>query len=610
MSNENDRNPEQQEGISLWNYPEHDAVFRDDGFLPNLELDIITIDSTQHQKRPEYHYCIQVCWHWIITCLCQSKWDLGKLIPTFLVSNAFSCSITVLTGCNLIIRQDIINNSQTTPSTTTNQGSRSSSSALTFGLWSYTANVSTTITAPSHPQQYLDFITNTTTTATIATTTTTMPPMGTVEYHEECQSYNFYSPHAIVVLDAEFRTARAFGIIAACIGFLTMAALWIGIVRDAEFTTTTTSRTVSRCSFWRRWVGCGLLVCCFLEGMTLIVLQSGACHNNNKNNSDTNNSASSQCRLGSGSNWVIVACVQYFVTGILFLQWTSSRARATSNNNKARYTHASLAVDEDDEDTHSYPAEVPEDHEYNNATNNVWSGFWNGLGSEEVELVMPNHPYRDNPPNDMLETNTHGEQQPNHNNSNSISNRPSMSETSSSLRNLLSSFDSELMDTIESSTVIENYGRQQQQRQKGQSTDRQVQHFVEVPPPPRIKESPSQALERLRHQSIIQVLPIQIHHDEHVIHEELELGSRDSLHTILNSFRDESTTISSTTPRNCDTNEPSVNRSNVSHRQQQHVEETPPPVIVSSTPTANTCNNTLKTILDAFDDDEDDKSVV
>jgi hypothetical protein len=88
---------------------------------------------------------------------------------------------------------------------------------------------------------------------------------------------------------------------------------------------------------------------------------------------------------------------------------------------------ASVAVQEDDDDEHSYPADVPEDQDDNNDYNdNVWGGFWSGLGSEEVEMVMPTQPYRDHPPDDMQHgTNTQAES--NHN-SNYTSNRPSMTD--------------------------------------------------------------------------------------------------------------------------------------------------------------------------------------
>ena len=152
----------------------------------------------------------------------------------------------------------------------------------------------------------------------------------------------------------------------------------------------------------------------------------------------------------------------------------------------------------------------------------------------------------------------------------------------------------------------DSYGQQQPQE-----SNKPIQYFVEVPPPPRIKESPAEALERLRQQSTIQVLPVQLH-GEHAMNEELEVGSRDSLQTILNSFRDESTTA--TIRNNCDTQESPVNRSHVSRR----YEETPS-VHVKSPATAQTTgggvearssSNNLKTILDAFDDDNDDTNSV
>jgi hypothetical protein len=70
---------------------------------------------------------------------------------------------------------------------------------------------------------------------------------------------------------------------------------------------------------------------CFLEGMTLIILQSGACMTNSNNNyNDNHSSASSQCHLGGGAIGLLLPVFNTLSTGILFLQWPSSKERAAS----------------------------------------------------------------------------------------------------------------------------------------------------------------------------------------------------------------------------------------------------------------------------------------
>ena len=406
-------------------------VFQDDGFLPGLDLDIMTT------RRPEYN---DEGWrHKLATEI--KKCDIWKILPTFLVSNAFSLSITVLTGCSLAYLEH--------SSTTDDDYSPS----ILFGLWSFTD--------PDDDD-----------------TTTLM-------WNRQCRPYDFYSSSSssssssIFELDTKFRTARAFGALGVCIGFLTMAALWMGVIRDFESTTN-----------WRRWVGGSLLLCCFCEAMTILILQSEVCIKHH-------------CQLGRGGNWVVAACVLYFSAGVLLLKWP----RAVRD-----YTHSSLAADESEEHNHVYPAEVA-------AEDDVWSGFWRGLGTEEVEMVGGVQPYRDNP--DEEETNTGAT-------------RPSMPQQSSSLRNMLSSFDSELMVSFEPLAIPEN-------NTNGAAGAANNKHIVEVLPPPPVQESPTNAMERLRQQSTIHAAPVQVKAEEAPpARTQQDVGcSRDSLKNILDAFDDD-----------------------------------------------------------------------
>jgi hypothetical protein len=360
-------------------------IFQDDGFLPDLELDIMT-------TRPEYAE------DWKDKLVKRlRKCDIWKVLPTLLVSNAFSISITVLTTCSFV---KLTMSYETDP--------------ISFGLWSYT-----------DPDR-------------LPNGTIFNPHIPTQLPNQECHPYDFTLHHHSdapednmgVTLDSKFRTARAFGVLTACIGFLTMAALWLGVVRDYDSTTN-----------WRRWVGGSLLLCCFLQGMTLVVLKSGVC-------------AFGDCHLGGGATWVIFACALWFSSGALLLKWPRAK----------EYTHSTLAGDEGDDGEYEYPAQVGDDDV------SVLSGLWKSMGSEQIEMVKP---YRDNP-----QDNKDG--------------RPAAPVQSSSLRDLLSGFNSELNVSFEHASVKPT---------NGNTTPKPI---PPPPPPPSAPLTPQDALEQLRQQSTIQ----------------------------------------------------------------------------------------------------------
>jgi len=417
-------------------------VFQDDGFLPDLELDIIS-------TRPEY---AEGWKEKLIKRL--HKCDVWKVLPTLLVSNAFSLSITVLTTCSLA---SVSTTDEVDP--------------ISFGLWSYT-----------DPDRLANG--------------TIFNPIQSQLPSQACHPYDFTLRHQGQVdnlgltLDSKFRTARAFGVLTVCIGFLSMSALWMGVVRDYDSTTN-----------WRRWVGGSLLLCCFFQGMTLIVLQSEVC-----------DFGGGDCDLATGANWVIASCVLWFCSGLLLVKWPRAK----------EYTHSSLAADESEEGNHEYPAEVAGEDD------GVWSGFLKSLGSEEVEMIEP---YRDNP------------EEGGDNNGG----RPAGPQQSSSLRDLFSSFDSELNVTFEPAKT------------NAKATPKLLNPPPPPPSPPAEPLTPQSALEQLRQKSTIQatkpppprtVTPPSPEeevedathggHNGQATKRTPDMGSRDSLKGILDAFNDDS----------------------------------------------------------------------
>ena len=235
-------------------------VFNDDSFLPDLELDIMTTRPAAQSDGG----CMDEVFRYMYEC------DFCKVLPTFLVSNAFSCSITVLTTCRIVHRTSTAIDDQ-------------------FGPWSYS------------------------------------------DSKGECQSYDFKSPTSISSLhDQLFRSARGLAIAGACLGFFAMAGLWMGTLRD-HVGRKTSRRKRSR---WKVCVACGLLLCSIMEGMTLLLLlHSDACHsNNNSTTTATENTSKVTCHLGDGAWWVLAATLQYLLTGFLVLGWRNASKNFTHSS--------------------------------------------------------------------------------------------------------------------------------------------------------------------------------------------------------------------------------------------------------------------------------------
>jgi hypothetical protein len=141
-------------------------------------------------------------------------------------------------------------------------------------------------------------------------------------------------------------------------------------------------------------------------------------------------------------------------SGVLLLKWPRAK----------EYTHSTLAGEESEDGEYEYPAEVGEDDA------SVLSGLWKAMGSEQIEMVKP---YRDNP-----EEGGAG--------------RPAAPAQTSSLRDLLSGFNSELNVSFEPASAKPTNG----------STSPKP-----IPPPPPSPSKPvtsQNALEQLRQRSTIQ----------------------------------------------------------------------------------------------------------
>jgi hypothetical protein len=224
-----------------------------------------------------------------------------------------------------------------------------------------------------------------------------------------------------IVMDAPFRTARVFGVLSVCVGFLTMAALWIGVLRDYDSTTP-----------WRRWVGGSLLLCGFGESMTLLVLTSHVCQTG--------------CSLGTGYAWVVAGTVLWFASGVVLVKWP-----------RAEYRHFSLSMEEDPQQQRNYPERVVDDDD-------ALSGMWRSFSDETTLVEMTTRFYNEETP-----------------------------QLSSSLRNLMSGFDSELHGDLNSSmdpSLSKN----------GQVNVADFKNHDNHDG----SSSPQRTMERLRHQSEIQ----------------------------------------------------------------------------------------------------------
>jgi hypothetical protein len=255
-------------------------AYYEDSDGPDLDLDLNVVRQAKDRGYDDS------CWERFSDCIL--KLDPWKLIPSIIVSNAFSCSLTVLTLCTLA---EVSTEGEPDP--------------ISFGLWSF-SDPDIDEYGNLHIPTPLDYI-----------RTCQYTPIGDKSGPPQ------------VFLDPNFRTARACGVLAVSIGFLTMSMMWLGVIRDYESTTN-----------WRLWVGISLVVCGVLEGMTLWILKSGVCDS-------VILGKYSNCKIAHGGHTVIIACTLWFAAGVLLIKWP--------RKNESNQRHSTLAGDEADEAKNVYP---------------------------------------------------------------------------------------------------------------------------------------------------------------------------------------------------------------------------------------------------------------
>jgi len=280
-------------------------AYREDNEGPDLDLDLDVVREAKARYVESYGERFTSC------LLALDPW---KIIPSVLVSNAFSCSLIVLTLCTLA---EVSTEGEPDP--------------ISFGLWSYSdpdVDIYGNIYIPA--------------------------PMDKIRTCQYTPVGHISGPPQ-VFLDSHFRIARACGVLAVCIGFLAMSMLWLGVVRDHASTTN-----------WRRWVGSFLVICCFLEAMTLWILMSGVCDS-------VVSGKYTNCRIAHGGYTVLAACVLWFTSGVVLLKWPR----------RIEQGHLTLAGDERDEAKNQYPEII-----------GFWQYFIHSLDNEQ-QIELPTVKFAD-----------------------------------------------------------------------------------------------------------------------------------------------------------------------------------------------------------------------
>jgi hypothetical protein len=333
------------------NNHQHDRRLRD------VSAPLIIDDNSDEETRSitknasPFSFCCPCLFLCIDGALCcdWSTCEFWKVVPAFFASNAFSCSITILTVCHLIhhpFDSNMLNNHS-------NNSHNTNDAILSLGLWSYAV---TTSSSNSHT----DFINNNNNSATFNHKNPDIPM-------ESCHSYEITDPiTSLVFSDINFHLSRGLAVGTVCLGFGTMAALWIGMLQDSIRHGRGRHRGVTlrpNCCHWSRGVALALWVCAGLQVASFWLLQH-----------DSVLCGHMDCPWGKGSSIVMAATLQYLLTGILMCWWPQSFDT---------YTHTSLANNEGDEDQdYDHPAEVAE------IDDRGWGNLWNDLSSEQVELIQ------------------------------------------------------------------------------------------------------------------------------------------------------------------------------------------------------------------------------
>mmetsp|Transcript_24137 Transcript_24137/g.52267 ORF Transcript_24137/g.52267 Transcript_24137/m.52267 type:complete len:607 (-) Transcript_24137:87-1907(-) len=265
-----------------------------------------------------------------------------RILPSILVTKAFWLSLLTLGLCDLATivavvdqdtisnnyaqQQDVVGDDDTADDTlelVTDDGDAVDESTgmaspggdedgdgmikLTFGLWSY----STTPEDRSAGDDDVSFF----------------------EAEEErittCTYHILAAEEGVVFfMDPIFRTARAFGIITVAVGFVTMVTLWTGVLKGGS---TAAGASNHRSQRGRRkghkkrglraTVTIALILCSAFEGLTLLILNSGAC--GNKRMEREYGQIYRDCEIAEGSSSPITAIVFWFLTGLAMLKFPS-----------------------------------------------------------------------------------------------------------------------------------------------------------------------------------------------------------------------------------------------------------------------------------------------
>jgi hypothetical protein len=322
---------------------QHDNRFtkRMDGSAP-LMVDVDGNETTRRNQASPFSFCcpcLFLCIDGPLLCCDWSACEFWKIVPAFFASNAFSCSITILTVCHLVHRHVDMESNTTTASDQSHNSQTTNDSLLSLGFWSYaiTANVNTDNSSTIFNHESPDI------------------PI------DSCQSYEITDPiTSIIFSDIYFHIARGLAVGTMCLGFGTMAALWIGMLRDSTRRHRGVSLRPNSCH-WSRGVALTLWVCAALQMTSFWLLQHGSilCKH-------------MDCHWGRGSSIVVAASIQYILTGILMCWWP---------RNYDTYSHGTIANDETQDVDYDHPEEVAEIDE------GGWGSLWNDLSSEQVELI-------------------------------------------------------------------------------------------------------------------------------------------------------------------------------------------------------------------------------
>lgn len=213
-----------------------------------------------------------------------------RVLPSMFVSTAFWLSVHTLGLCDMVMLKVTA-----TPKTVGEV-----EIFVKFGLWAY-SDVKTETSSDGFVYNYVNE----------ALTFTHM--------HKKCiyPLTGNYGSSPFFFIDAPFRIARASAGLAVACGFLCMVVLWVGVARESIYANIPT---------WKRWLAAALVLCCTLEGLSLLVLRAEVCWNpleldyGNEGEQDLERSAR-QCEIYQGASVTILSCCFWFFALIAMGTW-------------------------------------------------------------------------------------------------------------------------------------------------------------------------------------------------------------------------------------------------------------------------------------------------